>query len=71
MDKWGKLLKAFTEIDNAVEISKATLTTIQEGMEEEHVSWALIGVIQQLEKISDAVVVINSVIKESGEAVTA
>ena len=69
MNQKEKLLKAFTEIDNAVEISQATLAVVQEDLEEDRASWVLIGVSQQLDKIREA----NNLIDEAvstGKAVT-
>jgi len=59
------LMEAIRDIDNAVEISKATLVTVQEDVEEERVSWVLIGVIDQMDKIQKTLEIIDSAIKDS------
>lgn len=70
MNKQEKLLKAFTEIDNAVEISQATLAMMLEDLEEDGTSWVLLGVSQQLGKIREANNLIDEVIA-AGKAVMA
>lgn len=70
MNKHDKLLKAFTEIDNAVEISQATIAVVQEDLEENRASWVLLGVNQQLDKIREANNLIDEVMTD-GKVVTA
>lgn len=69
MNNQKKLFEAFTEIDNAVEISQATLAMMLEDLEEDGTSWVLMGISQQLGKIREANNLINEVMAD-GKAVT-
>ena len=61
-----KILQAFIDIDNATEISCATLSIISESSENERLSWALIGIIGQIEKIRDSAKLIDESIQKKG-----
>jgi len=55
MDK----LEAFDEINCAIEISYATLKLISEHQDIEGDSWAIIGVLEQIEKVKDCLTIIG------------
>lgn len=60
-----KLLEIYTDMDNALEISHATLSTL--SLEQEHdqrVAWVLTGVMEQIEKAQSNMNAIFESIKE-------
>lgn len=47
-----KLLETYTDMDNALEISYATLSTLSlEQENDQRVAWVLTGVMEQIEKV--------------------
>lgn len=54
-----ELFEAYIAIDNAIEISFATLSVISDQTEDERLSWALMGVMEQIEKIQKTIELLN------------
>lgn len=58
------LQDAIEDANRSSEISYATLSTISAQRDNETVSWAIAGVMDQIEKIKDCLTIIDGVTKE-------
>lgn len=58
----------FDEINRAIEISYATLTVISERRDAETDSWAILGVLEQIEKVKNYLSRISKVIFNQEDA---
>lgn len=56
------LQDAVEDASRAFEISRATLTIISERRDTEIDSWAIVGVLEQIEKIRDSLSIIDGVL---------
>ena len=68
MNKREKLLQAFIDIDTASEISYATLSELSENCEDERVSYIILGVMEQIEKIKKTAEMIDEAMREKAVA---
>lgn len=55
MSKADKLFEVYAAIDTSSEIAHATLEEVMENLDNERMSYILLGVMQQLENIKKAV----------------
>jgi len=58
----------FDEINRAIEISYATLTVISERRDAETDSWAILGVLEQIEKVKNYLSRISKVLFNQEDA---
>ena len=64
MKRTPTMVKAFNDIDTALEVSMATVVTAGDSTEDERISWILIGVADQLKAIRNSLTSLDAELME-------